>query len=233
MEGACRCVLMKHAVLTCWIPGVCCLGLGKMLIEGLQRADGWIEVFGPGCMVVLAFCSRLACCTGIIERLLGRALKKHTSKCVVEQRFAICFDVIFDRCTRPAVLLAICRIEVFAENELIVNITDHELVPKHVPLSDEEKQQLLNRFGYLSKKLEREPDTSWFHQSELQKHEKKTSSLHLPFVNGCNRIEARTVCDHSFPSYLHSSRYKMKPSQLPRIQVTDPVARPERIASIQ
>ncbi|CAJ1383513.1 unnamed protein product [Effrenium voratum] len=56
------------------------------------------------------------------------------------------------------------RIEVFAENELIVNITHHELVPKHVPLSEEEKQQLLNR-------------------------------------------------------------YKMKPSQLPRIQVTDPVAR--------
>lgn len=37
------------------------------------------------------------------------------------------------------------RIEVFAENELIVNITQHELVPKHVPLSEEEKQQLLNR----------------------------------------------------------------------------------------
>mmetsp|Transcript_3081 Transcript_3081/g.5417 ORF Transcript_3081/g.5417 Transcript_3081/m.5417 type:complete len:213 (-) Transcript_3081:154-792(-) len=56
------------------------------------------------------------------------------------------------------------RIEVFSENELIVNITKHELVPQHVPLSEEEKQQLLNR-------------------------------------------------------------YKMKPSQLPRIQVTDPVAR--------
>eukprot|EP00913_Durusdinium_trenchii_P018155 g17056.t1 len=56
------------------------------------------------------------------------------------------------------------RIEVFHENELIVNITQHELVPKHVPLSEEEKQQLLNR-------------------------------------------------------------YKMKPTQLPRIQVIDPVAR--------
>mmetsp|Transcript_123569 Transcript_123569/g.357344 ORF Transcript_123569/g.357344 Transcript_123569/m.357344 type:complete len:213 (-) Transcript_123569:29-667(-) len=56
------------------------------------------------------------------------------------------------------------RIEVFAENELIVNITDHELVPKHVPLSDEEKRQLLDRF-------------------------------------------------------------KLKPTQLPRMQITDPVAR--------
>eukprot|EP00933_Yihiella_yeosuensis_P041927 TRINITY_DN3633_c0_g3_i1.p1 TRINITY_DN3633_c0_g3~~TRINITY_DN3633_c0_g3_i1.p1 ORF type:complete len:212 (+),score=58.12 TRINITY_DN3633_c0_g3_i1:178-813(+) len=56
------------------------------------------------------------------------------------------------------------RIEVFAETELIVNITRHELVPKHVPLTDQEKQQLLDR-------------------------------------------------------------YKMKPSQLPRVQLSDPVAR--------
>mmetsp|Transcript_24552 Transcript_24552/g.56619 ORF Transcript_24552/g.56619 Transcript_24552/m.56619 type:complete len:212 (+) Transcript_24552:84-719(+) len=56
------------------------------------------------------------------------------------------------------------RIEVFHENELIVNITQHELVPKHVPLTEEEKQQLLNR-------------------------------------------------------------YKMKPSQLPRMQLNDPIAR--------
>jgi len=56
------------------------------------------------------------------------------------------------------------RIEVFHENELIVNITRHELVPKYLPLTAEEQKQLL-------------------------------------------------------------SRYKMKPSQLPRIQLSDPVAR--------
>eukprot|EP00443_Scrippsiella_acuminata_P003128 CAMPEP_0115225456 /NCGR_PEP_ID=MMETSP0270-20121206/30116_1 /TAXON_ID=71861 /ORGANISM="Scrippsiella trochoidea, Strain CCMP3099" /LENGTH=309 /DNA_ID=CAMNT_0002639831 /DNA_START=82 /DNA_END=1009 /DNA_ORIENTATION=- len=60
--------------------------------------------------------------------------------------------------------MAKMRIEVFAENELIVNITDHELVPKHVVLSEEEKTQLLNR-------------------------------------------------------------YKLKPTQLPRVQITDPMAR--------
>jgi len=56
------------------------------------------------------------------------------------------------------------RIEVFHENELVVNITKHELVPKHQPMSDDDKQFLLDR-------------------------------------------------------------YKLKPSQLPRIQYNDPVAR--------
>jgi DNA-directed RNA polymerases I, II, and III subunit RPABC1 len=54
--------------------------------------------------------------------------------------------------------------QVFHENELVVNITRHELVPKHEPLSTEEKKFLL-------------------------------------------------------------ARYQLKPSQLPRIQQSDPVAR--------
>lgn len=35
------------------------------------------------------------------------------------------------------------HLEYFEEKELIVNITEHELVPKHHPLSEEEKKQLL------------------------------------------------------------------------------------------
>ncbi|AFZ81746.1 DNA-directed RNA polymerase, putative [Theileria equi strain WA] len=37
-------------------------------------------------------------------------------------------------------------IENFMETELLVNITRHELVPKHVPLTMEEKQNLLQRY---------------------------------------------------------------------------------------
>jgi len=36
-------------------------------------------------------------------------------------------------------------IELFNEEELLVNITEHSLVPKHVLLSDDEKKQLLER----------------------------------------------------------------------------------------
>lgn len=34
-------------------------------------------------------------------------------------------------------------IELFQEKELLVNITEHEYVPKHCPISDQEKRELL------------------------------------------------------------------------------------------
>jgi DNA-directed RNA polymerase I, II, and III subunit RPABC1 len=47
------------------------------------------------------------------------------------------------------------EIEVFMESELIVNITQHELVPKHVPLKPEEKKLLLDRYRVRENQLPR------------------------------------------------------------------------------
>jgi DNA-directed RNA polymerase I, II, and III subunit RPABC1 len=37
------------------------------------------------------------------------------------------------------------EIEFFLEDELMVNITEHELVPKHVLITEDEKLELLRR----------------------------------------------------------------------------------------
>jgi len=43
-------------------------------------------------------------------------------------------------------LQGLINIEYFDEKDLIVNITEHELVPQHVILTDEEKKELLKRY---------------------------------------------------------------------------------------
>ena len=53
----------------------------------------------------------------------------------------------------PAVLPKI--VETFQEQDLLVNITHHELVPKHVLLSAEEKRRLLERYRLKESQLPR------------------------------------------------------------------------------
>jgi DNA-directed RNA polymerase I, II, and III subunit RPABC1 len=47
------------------------------------------------------------------------------------------------------------RIEIFLASEMKVNITLHELVPKHTVLTDEQKKQLLKRYNLQEKHLPR------------------------------------------------------------------------------
>ena len=58
------------------------------------------------------------------------------------------------------------QIECFSVSELVVNITEHELVPKHVLLSDKEKKALLERYkikeSQLPKILTTDPVAKYF-----------------------------------------------------------------------
>ncbi|KAJ2235398.1 DNA-directed RNA polymerases II 24 kDa polypeptide (RNA polymerase II subunit 5) [Coemansia sp. RSA 485] len=47
------------------------------------------------------------------------------------------------------------RIEIFEESNLLVNITEHELVPQHKVLSDEQKKEILTRYRLKETQLPR------------------------------------------------------------------------------
>lgn len=51
--------------------------------------------------------------------------------------------------------VAPASIETFQESDLIVNITHHELVPKHIKLSKDEKKELLERYRLKESQLPR------------------------------------------------------------------------------
>eukprot|EP00035_Acanthoeca_spectabilis_P035977 m.37179 g.37179 ORF g.37179 m.37179 type:complete len:221 (-) comp7658_c0_seq1:3755-4417(-) len=50
---------------------------------------------------------------------------------------------------------SICKIEAFDEAELIVNITEHSMVPKHMLLTPDEKKELLDRYKLKEHQLPR------------------------------------------------------------------------------
>lgn len=54
-----------------------------------------------------------------------------------------------------ATFLPTFRIETFNEAELLIDITEHELVPKHQVLSDDEKKELLKRYKLIESQLPR------------------------------------------------------------------------------
>jgi DNA-directed RNA polymerase I, II, and III subunit RPABC1 len=58
-------------------------------------------------------------------------------------------------CHKIAATVAPRIMELFQESDLLVNITQHELVPKHVLLSPEEKKQLLERYRLKPNQLPR------------------------------------------------------------------------------
>ncbi len=39
-----------------------------------------------------------------------------------------------------------CRVEIFNQDELMINITEHNLVPKHIVLKDDEKLEVLKKY---------------------------------------------------------------------------------------
>lgn len=64
-------------------------------------------------------------------------------------------DSLTPSATKAVVAAEPATIEIFQESDIIVNITHHELVPKHIRLSNEEKVDLLKRYRLKESQLPR------------------------------------------------------------------------------
>ena len=70
-------------------------------------------------------------------------------------------------------------LEQFLESELLINITEHELVPEHVVMTTEEKQELLTRYKLKDNQLMRiqqgDPVARWSRLLGAQRQQEDTS----------------------------------------------------------
>ena len=103
----------------------------------------------------------------------------------------------------------------FLEQELLINITQHVLVPQHEVLTADQKKQLLLRCCPVLSLLRP-------HQTRLAVCSRPGRLLAPPrLACPCARTQAGRPPPH--PPAVR--RYKVKDTQLPRIQFNDPVAR--------
>ena len=133
-----------------------------------------------------------------------------------------------------------CALLQFVEAELLINITKHVLVPPHTKLKPQEKKELLQRSGAVLLHRGHSADCSSVKAGCcLTELFCVISDTPLPLQLRClpgHRKELAAVCpatrlphaDSSMPVSLTTHllhRYKVKETQLPRIQHSDPVAR--------
>ena len=100
---------------------------------------------------LMCLCMRLRCCCLPVQDISGKMEAEGVNRAIMivaNSLTAFAKGVIAEISSRQT-------LEVFIENELLVNITKHVLVPQHRILTDEEKRTLLDRYKVKESQLPR------------------------------------------------------------------------------
>ena len=84
-----------------------------------------------------------------------RAFAQHIDQHNFYTGILVAAQPVTSACHKIAAAVQNRVLEIFQESDLLVNITMHELVPKHILLSKEEKAQLLERYRLKESQLPR------------------------------------------------------------------------------
>ncbi|KAJ2552616.1 DNA-directed RNA polymerases II 24 kDa polypeptide (RNA polymerase II subunit 5) [Coemansia sp. RSA 1933] len=86
-----------------------------------------------------------------IREYITRMAKESVNNCIIIYRKTMTSRAN----TAIATISGKCRVEKFEESNLLVNITEHELVPQHKVLNDEQKKEILRRYRLRETQLPR------------------------------------------------------------------------------
>ncbi|XP_031102379.1 DNA-directed RNA polymerase V subunit 5A [Ipomoea triloba] len=117
--------------------------IDRLKITALHKYD-------PDNKILAIFCGPSVIKVNIIRGILTQIVNKETLN-----RLILIVQSQLTNQAMKAVELFSCKVEIFQVKDLLVNITKHVLKPKHQVLSDEEKQQLLQKYSLEEKQLPR------------------------------------------------------------------------------
>lgn len=124
-------------------------------VEGEKMTITKLKVSDPTQKIMVFFPDEVTkVSVGRMKSYYDKMVEEHARAAIVVLRNGI---TSFARSSvaRLAVSKEPCRIEFFQEDELLVNITKHQLVPQHILLSAEEKARVLARYKLKESQLPR------------------------------------------------------------------------------
>ncbi|KZV38328.1 DNA-directed RNA polymerase V subunit 5A-like [Dorcoceras hygrometricum] len=117
--------------------------VGALRISALHRDD-------PSLKTLVIFCPPNIVKVNVIRAIVAEIVSRDS----LSRLILVVQNKITSQASKAVELIS-CKVEIFQILDLLVNITKHELKPKHQVLTDGEKESLLKKYSVKEKQLPR------------------------------------------------------------------------------